>query len=131
MERTTETDVSSVTVQRTSDGQLRQNKYSAPLEVRAYHHVTETDDDGDEEIVKSWEARFKYRVDDGRAQLIQVKDPDGSDCGSNWTGFGFLRCLAGVEDSLKNIDGVEEVEKAETTIGRQLERGRDAEFNPE
>lgn len=123
-----ETDVQSVTVTRNADGQIRDLAWSAPIEVRASHYVVDEEAD---EIEKSWEARFRYVVSDGVARVVQAKDIEGSDGHSNWQGFGYLRLLAGVEDAVANIEGVERVERAEQTLGRQLERGREAEFNPE
>lgn len=130
MERYRETDVHSVTVERSDDGTLRQTEYSAPIQVRVSHFTVESDEDG-ESIDESWELRLKYRVDDGLAKLIQAKDIDGSDCYSDWTGFGFLRTIPAVEEKLLNITGIDEVERVEETLGRQVEYGREADFNPE
>lgn len=129
-ERNHETDVQSVTVNRNADGTLRSTKYTAPITVRAAHYVTEGEGD-DAEFFKSWEGRLKYQIGDGVAKVVQFKDMDGSDCGSDWTGFGFLRLLAGVERAVENVDGVDRVERAEETLGRQLEKGRSADLDPE
>lgn len=125
-----QTDVGSVTVTRTSDGELQQTKYSVPIEVRAYHFSL-PEDDPEAAPAESWEARFQYRVDDGVAKLFRVKDPDGEYSKSNWFDFGFLRLLAGVEEAVAEVDGVERVEKAEETLGRELEKGREADTDPE
>lgn len=125
------TDVASVKVQRTADGKFI--PYGDPIKVRAYHHLVDRSDDEEHpDIKKSWEARFKYTVDENRvAELKQVKDPDGSDFSSGWLGFGYLRCLPAVEEAVSNVHGVEDVVRAEETLGEHLEIGRDAEFNPE
>lgn len=131
-EYTHEADVQSVTVKRTADGEIQALSWSAPIEVRANYFIVDKGEHPEEhEIKNSWEARFRYDVVDGVAVAVQAKDIEGSDCHSNWQGFGYLRILPVVENAVANVEGVEEVDRIEETIGTIIEAGRDAEFNPE
>lgn len=127
-----EADVQSVTVERNADGQIRDLSWSAPIEVRCnYFVVEEADHPEEEEIKKSWEARLRFNVSNGKAMAVQAKDIEGSDGHSNWQGFGYLRLLPVAEDAVANINGVDEVVRIEETIGSIIEKGRNADFNPD
>lgn len=126
-----EADVQSVTVERNADGQIRDLTWSAPIEVRCNYFVVEDDGSEEPEIKKSWDARLRFNVSNGKAMAVQAKDIEGSDGHSNWQGLGYLRLFPVAEDAVANIDGVDEVVRIEDLLGTIIEEGRNAEFNPE
>lgn len=126
-----EADVQSVTVERNADGQIRDLAWSAPIEVRCNYFVVEDDGSEEPDIKKSWDARLRFNVSDGKAMAVQAKDIEGSDGHANWQGLGYLRLFPVAEDAVANIDGVDEVVRIEDRLGTIIEEGRSAEFNLE
>lgn len=114
----------SVLVKRDADGQLDRAGDAAPISVHAEY--CERRDEKPGETRTRHRAKFLYAVEDGAARLTKVKEIQGDDVSSTWTGFGFLRCAGAAERAVSNVEGVETVERAEATLGDHVRRGRAA-----